>query len=98
MSAGIREEQEPPKWERARYGESQSIRLGFLLVTVSRPIGTRGGPRTKLRVEIGGLILKREFDDFPEAKSAALQVALKWLSDASEQARKLADATKKDTP
>ena len=94
---GIREVREPA-WQRSRYGETETLRIGFLLITISRPIGTQGGPRPKLRTEVGGHTLKREFDDFPEARAWALRTATKWLGDAAEEARKLADATPKAHP
>lgn len=73
------------EWKLSRYGESQSADLApGLRLGITRPIGTKFGPTQKLRVEVFGATLKAEFDEWDDAKAAAVRVARKWLSQASE--------------
>lgn len=76
-----------PEWKRARYGETETLRLGIVSVEISRPIGTRGGPRPKLYIQIGDHRLKKEFDDYPEARSYGLTIAIGWLEQALDRAK-----------
>lgn len=82
-----------PTWQISRYGVSETLNLGVIRVTITRPIGTQGMPSPPLYVMVGEHRLNREFENINEAKAYALHHAVVFLERALRRARLLTQPT-----